>query len=63
MIYPKWEINNDYILSLIRTEYNYPTFVLPDGTQSTKQNVDIYSLAFSANLLNTNIANESPYGQ
>lgn len=63
LIYPEWGINNDYILSLVRTEYNYPTFVLPDGTQSTKQNVDIYSLAFSANLLNTNIANESPYGQ
>lgn len=63
LIYPEWGINNDYILSLVRTEYNYPTFVLPDGTQTTKQNVDIYSLAFSANLLNTNIANESPYGQ
>ena len=63
LIYPEWGINNDYILSLVRTEYNYPIFVLPDGTQTTKQNVDIYSLAFSANLLNTNIANESPYGQ
>lgn len=63
LIYPEWKINQTKVLSLIEKEYEYPVFTLPNGAQSRRPGQTTYALGFSAQHLNTHVANPAAYAQ
>lgn len=63
LIYPEWKINNTKILHLVQRTAEYPTFTLPNGNYVTRAQAAQYGLQFSANVLNTNIAEPVAIGQ
>lgn len=63
LIYPEWKINNEKVLHLVQRTAEYPTFTLPNGNYVTRAQVTQYGLQFSADVLNTNIAEPVAIGQ
>lgn len=63
LIYPTWQINQTKVLRLIEKESEYPVFTLPNGTSVSKAKQKSYALGFSAQQLNTHVANPSAYAQ
>ena len=63
LIYPTWQINQTKVLRLIEKESEYPVFTLPNGTSVSKTKQKSYALGFSAQQLNTHVANPSAYAQ
>lgn len=63
LIYPEWKINNTKVLHLIPRTAEYPTFTLPNGNYVTRAQATQYGLQFSADVLNTNIAEPVAIGQ
>lgn len=63
LIYPTWQINQTKVLRLIEKEAEYPVFTLPNGTSVSKANQTSYALGFSAQQLNTHVADPSAYAQ
>lgn len=63
LIYPTWQINQTKVLRLVEKEAEYPVFTLPNGTSVSREKQTSYALGFSAQQLNTHVANPSAYAQ
>lgn len=63
LIYPTWQINQTKVLRLIEKEAEYPVFTLPNGTSISREKQMSYALGFSAQQLNTHVAESSAYAQ